>query len=152
MQKHTFWLYFFSIALCLGLGSLEGFLTSQNMYWYQSLQKPFFTPPNSVFGPVWALLYIMIGITLAYVWTTSSAATLKPLFMLQLLLNFIWTPLFFKWHYLLLALLDLSLLTLVLWFWLWTNRKQKVLFWLFLPYSLWVSFAWVLNLALWLMN
>lgn len=114
--------------------------------------KTFFHPPNAIFGPVWALLYIMIGITLAYVWSTSSAATLKPLFMLQLLLNFIWTPLFFKWHYLLLALLDLSVLTLALWFWLWTNRKHKVLFWLFLPYSLWISFAWVLNLALWLMN
>lgn len=124
--------------------------------WYRGLDKPSWTPPGWVFGTVWTLLYLSMA---AAAWLVlrerDRQAVVVPLgvFAGQLLLNAVWTPLFFGLHSPFAALIDLTLL--------WpTLAAAIVLFWrivplaggILLPYLAWVSFAWVLNLGTWYMN
>lgn len=124
--------------------------------WYAQLHKPAWNPPNWVFGPVWTLLYITMAIAAWLVWRRGGfMAQKKPLslFLLQLFLNGLWTPLFFGLHWPGLALLDLLLLWLAL-------LATVIAFWkvrplagaLLVPYLVWVSFAGALNCALWRLN
>lgn len=84
------------IFLCLFLGMFFGLSVDPDLVWYQTLQKPFFSPPSWVFGPVWTVLYIMIGIVGGIVWKQRQQnPTLMMLFIVQLSLNFTWSPLFF---------------------------------------------------------
>jgi tryptophan-rich sensory protein len=134
------------------LGMLSGYVSSAgDSLWYVSLNKPTFNPPKWVFGPVWSILYIMIGIALGKIWQLKNK-TLLNIFILQLIFNLIWSPLFF-----LLQRIDLALYDLVC---LWTTvltfilciKSQKILYILFIPYFLWVTFALILNLNLYILN
>jgi len=124
--------------------------------WYASLNKPVWTPPGWVFAPVWTLLYLLMGVAAWLVWLRPKAGTRTAaltLFVIQLVLNAAWTPLFFGAQRIGWALVDLSLLWLAL-------VATVVLFWrvrpvagaLLLPYVLWVSYAATLNVGLWRMN
>ena len=66
--------------------------------WYEALQKPFFNPPNWLFGPAWTVLYILVGIAGWRVWSTDSAGSLMKLWFVQLVVNFLWSPTFFGLH------------------------------------------------------
>ncbi len=146
----------FSILLC----ELTGFLSSLYVMgeinsWYATLTKPFFSPPNWIFGPVWTLLYALMGIYLYKVWVSKMKlrSLLLPLFALQLLLNFLWSLFFFNLHDPLLALIDI----LALWFVLFvliakTSKTSWSIAWLLIPYILWVSFATLLNIAILTLN
>ncbi|QVL30557.1 tryptophan-rich sensory protein [Telmatocola sphagniphila] len=124
--------------------------------WFRELQKPSWNPPNWVFGPVWTTLYILMGVAAWYVWRQGGWRAQRgplALFLVQLILNAIWTPLFFGIHDLGLALLDIGLLWLAL---LATAiaflRVQTLAGGLLLPYIAWVSFAMALNFRIWQMN
>ena len=124
--------------------------------WYAQLQKPSWNPPPWVFGPVWTVLYAMMAVAAWLVWRRGGFAahrTALSLFLLQLLFNALWSPLFFGLHWPGLALLDLvllwlSLLAALVAFW----RAQTLAGVLLVPYLAWVTFAGVLNLALWRLN
>lgn len=149
-----------SIAIPLAAGSIAGIVTSRNVTtWYPQLNKPSFNPPNWLFGPVWTILYIMMGISLYLLWSKSinrsQPAKQKALilFFIQLALNFIWSFLFFQWHMVGLALVDICLLWLLIVACLVVFPKiSKPAAWLFIPYLLWVSFATVLNAAIYILN
>lgn len=125
--------------------------------WYVTLQKPFFNPPNQIFGPVWTLLYILIGIAFFLIWEkgfkTKKAQKARNVFFLQLGLNFLWSFVFFSLHSIFFALVVIIALWISI---LWTIR----LFWgispragnLLVPYLCWVSFATLLNAAIFLLN
>ncbi len=121
--------------------------------WYGSLAKPSFNPPGWVFGPVWTLLYILMGIAVWLVWKEQGFSTAVYLFMAQLALNALWSYLFFGANKPGLAFLEIILLWVLI-------LLTMILFWrvrtaagvLFIPYLLWVSFASVLNYSLWRMN
>lgn len=121
--------------------------------WYDSLAKPSFNPPGWVFGPVWTLLYILMGIAVWLVWKEQGFSTAVYLFMAQLALNALWSYLFFGANKPGLAFLEIILLWVLI-------LLTMILFWrartaagvLFIPYLLWVSFASVLNYSLWRMN
>ena len=124
--------------------------------WYNSLVKPPFTPPNAVFGPVWTVLYIMIGISFVMLLITKEKYQPKLtilLFAVHIILNLIWTPLFFTFHQIGLAFIDIILIVITLWYLcilLWkSNTISSILLW---PYCIWVSFAAVLNGAFLYMN
>ncbi len=124
--------------------------------WYAALTKPWFNPPSWVFGPVWTLLYALMGVSAWLVWRSGTAKTLwlpLGLFGVQLFLNALWTPLFFGQQR-----PDLALANIVV---LWAAiAATGVAFyplsrlgaWLLLPYWLWVSFATLLNASLWWLN
>jgi len=123
---------------------------------YQQLQRPDWAPPGWLFGPVWSALYTLMGIAAWLVWRSAPWSQTRPallLFGAQLIINALWSWLFFAWQLGALALADIVLLMVVLALTLVHFYRIKPLAaWLLLPYYAWVSFAAVLNLAVWRLN
>ena len=121
--------------------------------WYQSLNKPFFNPPNWIFGPVWTALYAMIGIAGARTWLRSRMGGRMQLWGSQLLLNFMWSPIFFGMESPLGALiLIVPMLVCVIAFIIMTYSRDRLSMWLFVPYAAWVAFATALNASIVYLN
>lgn len=123
---------------------------------YSELVLPSWAPPGSVFGPVWSVLYLSIGIASWLVWRVDgfrSARGALTLFLTQLALNSLWSWLFFGWYRGALAFADILLLWLLI---VATAiafyRVRRLAGWLLVPYLLWVTFASALNLAVWQLN
>ena len=144
------------IVACQLAGAI-GVLTSPtgNSPWYRALAKPAFNPPGWIFGPVWTILYTMMGVSLWLLlrvgWGEAKWAIL--LFVAQLLLNALWTPVFFRWHEIGWALavvvaMELLIVATIAAAWP-VSRPAGVLL---LPYAMWVGFASVLNAAIWRLN
>lgn len=147
-----------SMIICLGVGSIGTIFTLSSIpTWYAGLTKPAFTPPNWLFGPAWTLLYALMGIAAYIIWAKGlnkrEVRIAFSIFLAQLVLNAVWTPIFFGLHWLLLAFIEIIVLWLMI---LWTiikfYRLSAPAGWLLLPYILWVSFAAALNLSVWLLN
>ncbi|MDE2038021.1 MAG: tryptophan-rich sensory protein [Patescibacteria group bacterium] len=125
--------------------------------WYAALAKPSFAPPNWLFGPVWTVLYLLMGVAAFLVWKKgwNGAGVRRALgaFLLQLALNALWSAAFFGLRSPLWGLADIAALwlaivaTMVLFY-----KVSKPAAWLLLPYLLWVSFAACLNYSLWTLN
>jgi benzodiazapine receptor len=125
--------------------------------WYATLTKPWWTPPSWVFGPVWTVLYGLMGLAAWLVWRPAgfrgTAKTVLILFAVQLILNALWSYLFFGLHRIDLAFLDIVVLWILI-------LVVLVLFWkenwlpgaLLIPYLVWVGFAACLNFVLWQLN
>ncbi len=147
-----------SIGVCFlaaGIGSV--FTASAIDTWYTTLQKPFFNPPNWVFGPVWTLLYLLMGISLYLVWITNIGREKKQqaitFFFIQLALNVLWSILFFGLKSPSAAFVGIVLLWLAIFLTIKNFLKiSRVAGWLLVPYIAWVSFASVLNLSIIILN
>ena len=148
-----------AVVACLSVGYLSSFVTrSAIANWYSALEKPFFNPPNWLFAPVWTSLYIMMGIALGIVWSryqknNTEVKNALQVFVFQLLLNALWSLLFFGLKNPLLAFIEIILLWLVIYETIKSFRKidslaSKLLF----PYLAWVSFATLLNGSIWYLN
>lgn len=140
--------------MCLSLGMVSGFVShASDSVWYQQLDKPFFNPPSWIFAPVWTILYCMMGAALGILWRDKHKnKNLISLFCLQFLYNFAWSPLFFYAHRIDIALLDLLALWVTIITFMIRARRQQRVFMLFVPYLLWVTFALILNLTIFMMN
>ena len=150
--------FILSVSLPVLVGGAAGWATAQGVRdWYPALVKPTFNPPAWVFGPVWTLLYVMMGVAFFLVWlrarASSTAGRAMGVYGLQLSLNFLWSFFFFwarapGW-----AFAEILLLWLVL---AWTvflfYRESPAAGWLMTPYLAWVTFASVLNGAIWILN
>ncbi len=147
-----------SIAGCELVGILgTPFTLAAIPTWYVNLNKPFFAPPNWIFGPVWTLLYFLMGISLYLVlirgWKKKVVKSAVVFFLAQLALNFLWSPVFFGLKSPLLGLITI----VALWVFIVITMKKfyslsKLAFFLLVPYFLWVSFATVLNAAILFLN
>lgn len=124
--------------------------------WYVSLEKPAWHPPGWLFGPVWSVLYAMMAVAAWLVWKQGGFTIQRKalgLFLAQLLLNALWTPLFFGLQQPGLAFAEILLMWLAIAATLITFRPiSRPAFWLLVPYLAWVTFATVLNGTLWRMN
>lgn len=140
--------------LCLSLGIASGWVgQSAESDWYLNLHKPSFNPPGWVFGPVWSILYIMMGIVLAKIWRVRQQyPALLSIFVVQFILNLIWSSLFFRLQRIDWALLDLALLWVSLLVFMTLARKLRTVYLLMIPYVLWVSFALALNVSIFKLN
>lgn len=145
------------IAVVLGLGSSMALFFGPDA-WFQSLAKPTWNPPNWLFGPVWTVLYILIGIS-AWIIRRSTSCSASDrshamlLFWLQLLLNLAWTPIFFGLHQPVTAFIEICILWLAaLWTALAFGKISSTAGYLLIPYLAWVSFALLLNGTIWLLN
>ncbi|RJR28983.1 tryptophan-rich sensory protein [Candidatus Microgenomates bacterium] len=145
-----------AIALCQLAGIVGSVFTFQAIpTWYATLNKPFFSPPNWVFGPVWTALYTLMGVSLYLIWTNKSKLKKEALsvFYAQLIINSLWSMLFFGLKNPALAFIVILLLwvliaaTIVKFY-----KFSKLASYLLIPYLLWVGFASVLNLAIVLLN
>ncbi len=150
--------YVLSIIICLSAGAVGTIFTVSSIpTWYAFINKPAFSPPNWIFGPVWTALYILMGISLALVWQkglkTKKVRDALYLFGIQLALNAIWSPVFFGARNLFLALVVILLMWIfILKTILALGRINKTASYLLYPYIIWVSFASILNFSVWILN
>ncbi len=124
--------------------------------WYAELNKPSWNPPNWIFGPVWTVLYIMMAVAAWRVWLQGGwkgQRTPLTLFLIQWGLNALWTPLFFGFHLLGWAFVEILVLLVFI---ILTIRAfhpvDRIAALLLVPYAAWVGFASVLNFTIWWMN
>lgn len=148
----------FSIGVCFLAAAVGSVFTIGAIdTWYVTLNKPFFSPPNWVFGPVWTLLYLVMGISLYIFWDTKTNIKERRLglsiFFVQLALNALWSILFFGLKSPITAFIVIILLWLTISL---TIKKflkaSKLAGWLLTPYLAWVSFATILNLSIVILN
>lgn len=147
-----------AIGISLAAGAVGSIFTYESIQtWYTTLNKPFFNPPNWVFGPVWTVLYVLMGISLYIIWneksTSSSKKTGIVFFFIQLVLNTIWSILFFGLQAPGIAFVEiLILLFSIVYTSVYFSRISKIAAVLLVPYMLWVTFASILNFAIFILN
>jgi len=147
-----------SILVCQAAGLIGSVFTIANIpTWYAALEKPFFTPPNWVFAPAWTTLFLLMGIALFIVWNkglnTKASKIAVSIFAVQLVLNILWSALFFGLQspflgFIEIILLWIAILLTIIAF----ARVSKSAALLLIPYILWVSFASLLNYSVWILN
>jgi benzodiazapine receptor len=145
------------LILSAVVAGISGAVTIGSVHsWYLTLAKPPFNPPNWLFGPVWTILYIAMAVAAWRVWRQRGQKTVRgalTLYGVQMALNFAWSLIFFGLHRVGAALIDILALVVAL-------AATVIVFWrrdafagaLMAPYLAWVSFAAVLNFALWRLN
>lgn len=146
-----------SIGVSLTSGAIGTLATIPNIpTWYAALEKPLLNPPSWIFGPVWTTLYVLMGISLYLVWTAKSKNSKQNAYLLfgtQLILNSLWSIVFFGFHapwmavVVILALLATIIVTMVKF-----RRFSPAAGWLLVPYIAWVSFATYLNVSIAILN
>jgi tryptophan-rich sensory protein len=146
-----------SLILTLGVGAIAGIFTSSAVTgWYATLHKPSFNPPDWLFGPVWTVLYIIMGISLFMIWKIEPSKERNIalwVFMIQLIVNFCWSFIFFHFKLIGPALIDIivlwiSIVVMLVMFYM----IKPLAAYLNIPYLLWVSFASILNGAYYFLN
>ncbi len=148
------------LIVSIGVSFLAGvvgsiFTFSAIPTWYATLAKPSFNPPNWLFGPAWTILYILMGIALYLIWTsaTQNKKIAYMAFFVQLILNALWSIIFFGAHNLGLAFGEIVLLWLaIIWTILEFRKISKPAGYLLIPYIFWVTFAAILNFSVWRLN
>lgn len=146
------------VAVCELAGLLGSVFTATSIpTWYASLAKPSFNPPNWIFGPVWTILYILMGVAAYLVYQKGfnrpEVKRALTVFFIQLLLNALWSIVFFGVHMILGALVNIVVLWVMILATILTFRRiSKAAAYLLVPYILWVSFATALNFSLYLLN
>jgi benzodiazapine receptor len=147
-----------SIAACEGAGGIGAIFTMRAIpTWYARLKKPAFTPPNSVFGPVWITLYLLMGIAIFLVWREGlgqQGATIAFIvFWVQLVLNILWSVIFFGAK----SITGGMIMLLLLWIVVLVNtvmffRVSLIAGGLLIPYIVWLTIAANLNVRVWILN
>jgi len=148
----------FSLLICQLAGLIGAFFNSTAVKtWYVHINKPGFSPPNWIFGPVWITLYLLMGISLFLVWNaeidTKAKQKALALFFIQLILNTLWSYFFFYLQSPLYGLIEIVILLIFIIFTMLRFFMIRPLAgFLLVPYVLWVGFATVLNYSLWQLN
>ncbi len=150
--------FFVSIGICLAAGAIGAFFTAGALsVWYAELVKPPFTPPDWLFAPVWMVLYIMMGISVFLIWCegfeNDEVKWGIGLFAIQLVLNVLWSFVFFGLN----SIIGGLVVIIALWFailftMLHFFRVTAFAGWLLIPYFVWVSFATILNYSFLVLN
>ena len=148
------WKLLISLVIPFLASAIGGLFTASSVStWYLTLIKPSFNPPSWVFGPVWTILYLLMGISLYLVWIKKFDKNAFTFFGIQLVLNALWSILFFGlksplFAFIEIVLLWIAILITVIYFY----RINKISAYLLIPYILWVSFAAILNFAIFILN
>ncbi|HKI93980.1 MAG TPA: TspO/MBR family protein [Gemmatimonadales bacterium] len=144
------------LAITFAAAALGAVASANAGTFYQQLVRPAWAPPGWLFGPVWTVLYLLMGVAAWLVWRPAGfrgAAAALVLFLVQLVLNALWTWIFFAWKqggwaFAEILVLWVLILAALVAFW----RARPLAGVLFVPYLAWVTFAAALNLAMWRMN
>jgi tryptophan-rich sensory protein len=157
MKTAKLFKFLVSLILPIGLGSIAGMVTAKEIpLWYDTLVKPSFNPPSYLFGPVWTVLYILMGISMFLIWNTPKTELRQKaltVFGVQLFFNFWWSILFFSFHTIILSILDILLMWFLIIYMIMLFKKIKpIAAYLQIPYLLWVTFATALNICIWYLN
>ncbi len=150
--------FIISIIICQSAGIFGSLFTFDSISdWYVTLEKPAFAPPNWIFGPVWITLYFLMGLSLYIVWKDELKSKTRNAFFvvfgIQLILNALWSFLFFGLRSPFLGLLDIILLDImVIVTIIYTKSISKLTMILLIPYLIWIVFASFLNYVIFLVN
>ena len=150
--------FIISIIICQSAGIFGSLFTFEAVPdWYITLEKPFFAPPNWIFGPVWIILYFLMGVSLYIVWKDELKSKTRNVFFvvfaIQLILNALWSLLFFGLKSPLLGLIDILILDVMLVVTIfYATRVSKYAAMLLIPYMVWIIIASVLNYAILVLN
>lgn len=150
--------YVFSILLALAVGGLSALFTMGNMQIYSEIETPSFAPPSILFPIIWTIIYILMGISAAIIYTNRDynfreATSGLRAYAVSLIFNFLWSIIFFNFRWFgfaffwLLGLLFFIVKTIVCYL-----RVNKLAAYLQIPYVLWVVFAGYLNFSIWMLN
>lgn len=146
-----------AIAVCLLVGASGSIVTATSVRdWYPQIAKPAWTPPDALFGPVWTALYILMGVAAWLVWRDGHGLDRRRallVFAIQLVLNSLWSYLFFGmkspgWAAIEIVVLWIAIVATIVVF----GKIRRLAAVLLLPYLLWVSYATALNIAIWSLN
>jgi tryptophan-rich sensory protein len=151
-NKYFSFLLIFSITL---FASVLGSFVTKNFKepWYSELILPSFNPPSWVFAPVWIMLYLMMSFAIWRVWVKTLNIKILKIYFFHLFFNSIWSIIFFGFHNIGIALINLILiLTLILILMKIYYKVEKISFYLMIPYFLWTSYALLLNSSIFLLN
>ena len=157
MRTKEIGLLILCILITLGAGGLGGFATATSIDgWYTTINKPSFNPPNYLFGPVWTVLYFLMGFALFAIMRLPKSpqkSRVLLVFIVQLVLNTLWSFMFFKYHLIDFAALEM----LVLWIFILALivglvKFNRTIGLLQIPYLLWVTFAFILNCSIFYLN
>ena len=154
MSKNKYFSLFL-ILLITSFASAIGGLTTASFKepWYSQIILPSFNPPSWVFAPVWTTLYIMMSIAIWKIWINSFNKKILKLYLVHLFFNSIWSVIFFGFHQIGIALINLVIILIFIvllikeYF-----KKDKISFYLMIPYFIWSSYALVLNFSIFLLN
>ena len=150
--------YIISIAIALGVGGLSALLTRGSMDIYSQINQPPLAPPSWLFGVVWPILYVLMGIGSAMVYVNrnadfEAASSALKIYAVNLVFNFLWGIVFFNFRAFLFAYVWLMILWFIIIAMIIKFKKiRRTAAWLQLPYLLWVTFASYLNLMIYLLN
>ena len=152
MKRFAF--YLLPILLCFAVGLSASYFQSDSISeWYPLLNKPVLTPPNGAFPIAWSIIYICMGLSLGHLIERGADKTLSVLWGIQLVVNFLWSLLFFAFRNPFLGLVDILLLDILVWIYISrAYRKEKAAALLFVPYFLWLLLATYLNGYVYLYN
>jgi tryptophan-rich sensory protein len=150
--------FIISIVICQLAGFIGSFVTRSSVnVWFRTLEKPNFYPPPQIFAPVWIALYLIMGIAFFLIWKKSTENSdvkyAMIVFIVQLVFNTLWSLVFFGLH----SISGGMIVIIILWFLILTTifsfyKISHQAAYLLIPYILWVSFAAVLNFAIWKLN
>jgi translocator protein len=149
--------FIFSIIICQFAGITGSLFTRNSLGWYYTLNKPFFRPPDWLFAPVWIILYAIMGISVYLIWkrgfSKNDSKYAMVLFFVQLVLNAMWSVVFFGER----SIIGGLVIILVLWILIFLtifafSRVNLSSAYLLVPYLLWVSYASILNFSIWRLN
>ena len=157
-KKINYWKLGLSILVCLLAGFIGSFFTISSVStWYTTLNKPFFNPPSWLFGPIWTILYILMGVSLYLIWEkrikSEESKTAVLIFGVQLFLNLMWSIIFFAvqspfYAFIEIILLWITIVITMIYFY----KISKPATYLLIPYILWVTFAALLNFSIYYLN
>ena len=154
MTKNKYLSLIFILITTFAASAIGGFTTSTfKEPWYSQIILPSFNPPSWVFGPVWTILYIMMSIAAWSAWKKKLEKRILIIYFVHLFFNGLWSVLFFGFHKIFLALIDLGIILIfIIWLMKIYHQVNKSSFLLMIPYLLWSSYALILNLAIFYLN
>ena len=154
MSKNKYLSLFLILFITFIASAIGGFTTASfKEPWYSEIILPSFNPPSWVFAPIWTILYIMMSIAAWKIWINSFDLKTLKLYFIHLFFNGSWSIVFFGFHQIGLALINLIiiLIFIILLMKNYLNR-DKISFYLMIPYLIWSSYALILNSSIFLLN
>ena len=142
------------LLVTFAASGIGGFVTSSfKEPWYSEIILPTFNPPSWVFSPVWTALYILMSVAIWIVWRKTSDKKILQLYFVHLFFNAIWSVIFFGFHQIFIALIDLGIILIfIIWLMKIYYQINKISFVLMTPYLLWSSYALILNTTIFYLN
>ncbi len=154
MTKNKYLSFILILLLTFSASAIGGLTTAEfKEPWYSQITLPSYNPPSWVFGPVWTSLYILMSIAAWSSWMKNFSKQHLYIYLVHIFFNSIWSIIFFGFHNIGLALIDLIIILIFIiilmkiYF-----RENRISFYLFLPYFLWSSYALILNFSIFVIN